>query len=510
MGGPCPDREGFLRRAQSGNMTPVYREILADMETPVSAFKKIARQAIDRAGFAIPPGDEAYSFLLESVEGGERMARYSFLGSGTNLVIKSKGRQVEITRAGEVELAELEQGKDVLDVLKHELGSLSYVPDPNLPRFCGGAVGFIGYDMVRFFEDLPDTTVDELDLPDCTFIFTDTLLIFDHVRHRIRVVCNARIDGDPEAAYDEATRKIEAMIERMRQPVAPFGPRPSTLNPQPEVTSNFTQPEFESAVRKCKEYIAAGDVIQVVLSQRFQTKVTAEPFDVYRALRSLNPSPYMYYLSYGDTKLIGSSPEILVTEERGNVTVRPIAGTRPRGNSIEEDLALEKELLKDEKERAEHIMLVDLGRNDIGRVCRYGSVTVDELMVVERYSHVMHIVSNVRGRLKVDQDQFDLLRACFPAGTVSGAPKIRAMEIIDELEPTRRGTYAGAIGYFSYSGDMDTCITIRTILMQGDTAYVQAGAGLVADSDPATEYQETQNKAMAMIKALAAAEEGLE
>ena len=489
-----PDKQEFLKRAKSGNMTPVYKEILADMETPVSAFKKI--------------GGGEYSFLLESVEGGERMARFSFLGSGTNLVIKSKGRSVEIVRDGKNDKFDLEPGCDVLHILEQELSELKYIPDPNLPRFCGGAVGFIGYDMVRFFEDLPDSTTDDLNLPDCTLIFTDTLLIFDHVKHRIRVVCNTKIDGDPEAAYDQATRKIDAFIEQLRSPADVSYEKRQVSTP--EISSNFTKEGFEDAVLKCKEYIAAGDVIQVVLSQRFSTKVTADPFDVYRALRSLNPSPYMYYLSYGDTKLIGSSPEILVTEERGNVTVRPIAGTRPRGASEQEDLALERELLKDEKERAEHIMLVDLGRNDIGRVCRYGSVSVDELMTIERYSHVMHIVSNVKGRLKVDKDQFDLLRACFPAGTVSGAPKIRAMEIIDELEPTRRGPYAGAIGYFSYSGDMDTCITIRTILIQGDMAYVQAGAGIVADSDPAKEYQETQNKAMAMMKALSTAEAGLE
>ena len=489
-----PDKQEFLKRAKSGNMTPVYKEILADMETPVSAFKKI--------------GGGEYSFLLESVEGGERMARFSFLGSGTNLVIKSKGRSVEIVRDGKSQNFDLEPGCDVLHILEQELSELKYVPDPNLPRFCGGAVGFIGYDMVRFFEDLPDSTTDDLNLPDCTLIFTDTLLIFDHVKHRIRMVCNTRIDGDPERAYEQAISKIDSFIEQLRSP-ADVSYEKRQVN-SPEMSSNFTREGFEDAVLKCKEYIAAGDVIQVVLSQRFSTKVTADPFDVYRALRSLNPSPYMYYLAYGDTKLIGSSPEILVTEERGNVTVRPIAGTRPRGATEQEDLALERELLKDEKERAEHIMLVDLGRNDIGRVCRYGSVSVDELMTIERYSHVMHIVSNVKGRLKVDKDQFDLLRACFPAGTVSGAPKIRAMEIIDELEPTRRGPYAGAIGYFSYSGDMDTCITIRTILIQGNTAYVQAGAGIVADSDPAKEYQETQNKAMAMMKALSAAEAGLE
>ena len=489
-----PDKREFLARARMGNLTPVYKEILADTETPVSAFKKIA--------------SEDYSFLLESVEGGERMARFSFLGSGTNLIIQSKGRHVEITRDGNVEKIELEDGRDVLHVLKQEMGNLSYVPDPDLPKFCGGAVGFLGYDMVRFFEELPDSTEDDLDLPDCTFIFTDTLLIFDHVKHRIRVLCNARIGDDPEAAYEDAVRKIDALAQQLRTPLEI---RYERRNVDPaEVSSNFTREEFEEAVLRCKEYIAAGDVIQVVLSQRFSTEVTADPFDVYRALRSLNPSPYMFYLAYGDTKLIGSSPEILVTEEQGKVIIRPIAGTRPRGATPAEDAALETELLKDEKERAEHIMLVDLGRNDIGRVCRYGSVALDELMTIERYSHVMHIVSNVKGRLKMDHDQFDLLRACFPAGTVSGAPKIRAMEIIDELEPTRRGTYAGAIGYFSYSGDMDTCITIRTILLHGSTAYVQAGAGIVADSDPGREYEETQNKAMAMIRALSAAEAGLE
>ncbi len=502
-----PDEQEFLKRAQLGNMTPVYREILADMETPVSAFRKI-----DRGG---------YSFLLESVEGGERMARYSFLGSGADMVIRSKGSSVEIERGvsgqgcpettGAVERTELTDGGDVLSLLKQEFARLSYVPDPRLPRFCGGAVGFISYDMVRFFEDLPDSAVDDLHLPDCMLVFSDTLLIFDHVQHKIRVVCNARVGDDPKAAYRAAIGKIDEMVERLKRPVAEI-PRcarndsAGTL----DVASNFTREGFEDAVRKCKDYIAAGDVIQVVPSQRFSAKVSAEPFNVYRALRSVNPSPYMYYLAFGDTKLIGSSPEILVTEEQGNVSVRPIAGTRKRGATEEQDRALEADLLKDEKERAEHIMLVDLGRNDIGRVCRYGSVEVNQLMVIERYSHVMHIVSNVRGKLRMDKDQFDLLRACFPAGTVSGAPKIRAMEIIDEVEPTRRGTYAGAIGYFSYSGDMDTCITIRTILIQGDTAYVQAGAGIVADSDPASEYEETCNKASAMLKAIEMAEEGLE
>ncbi len=377
---------------------------------------------------------------------------------------------------------------------------------------------------MRFFENIPEDTVDDLNLPDCLFVFTDTLLIFDHVKHRIRVVCNARVQDDPESAYDCAKSKIEAMIGKLRAPlVLSEAASPersqmegvaaaSTVSAQgrQQVSSNFTQEEFEASVARCKEYIAAGDVIQVVLSQRFSAPAASDQFDIYRALRSLNPSPYMYFLEFGDIRLIGSSPEILVTQEQGSVTSRPIAGTRPRGATAALDIELERELLADEKERAEHIMLVDLGRNDLGRVCRYGTVVVDDMMSIERYSHVMHIVSNVRGRLRLDADQFDLLRAAFPAGTVSGAPKVRAMEIIEELEPTRRGTYAGAIGYFSYSGDMDTCITIRTILTKDGVAYIQSGAGIVADSDPASEYQETVNKAMAMVNAIHAAAEGLD
>ncbi len=488
-----PDREEFLRRAKLGNMTPVFREILADLETPVSAFRKITG------------GD--YSFLLESVEGGERIGRFSFLGSGAQTVVSSKGSEVTVSTPTETRQFNVEPGTDVLDVVKQEIERVKYVPDPGLPRFCGGAVGYISYDAVRFFEKLPGNTVDDLNVPDCCLVFTDTLLVFDQVKHRIRAVCNARVDGDPNAAYDEAIAKIDELLDRLNQPMAVDTRQTGTPK---EIESNFTQPGFEASVEKAKDYIRAGDVIQVVLSQRFKTTVAAEPFDIYRALRSLNPSPYMYYLSYGDTKLIGSSPEILVTCEQGKVTNRPIAGTRPRGATEEEDSRLEVELLADEKERCEHIMLVDLGRNDVGRVCEYGSVHVDELMTIEKYSHVMHIVSNVTGKLREDQDQFDVLRACFPAGTVSGAPKVRAMEIIEELEPTRRGTYAGAIGYFSYSGDMDTCITIRTILLQGKTAYIQAGAGIVADSDPATEYQECQNKARALIGAIRMAENGLE
>jgi len=494
MSGYYPDREEFAKRARRGNMVPVYKEILADLETPVSAYLKIA--------------GGRHSFLLESVEGGERMARFSFLGAGAQAVITGKDRQVLVERGGRTDTVDLPTGRDVLHVLKEEMNRVNYVPDPTLPRFCGGAVGFLGYDVVRFFEDLPDTTIDDLDLPDSLLIFADTLLIFDHVKHRIRIVCNARVETDANAAYDSAVEQIDELAEKLRKPLAV---EPTVGSSQePPVASNFERECFEDAVRKCKDYIAAGDVIQVVLSQRFSTPVTARPIDVYRALRSLNPSPYMYYLSFEDIRIVGSSPEILVTAEGGDVTVRPIAGTRPRGKNPQEDAVLQQELLADEKERAEHIMLVDLGRNDIGRVCRYGSVSVDELMVIERYSHVMHIVSNVRGKLRMDADQFDLLRATFPAGTVSGAPKIRAMEIIDELEPTRRGPYAGAIGYFSYSGDMDTCITIRTVVIKNGVAYVQAGAGIVADSDPAGEFQETVNKSAAMIRAIEAAEKGLE
>ena len=490
-----PSKEEFVRRSQSGNLVPVYREILADMETPVSAYRKIARGR--------------YSFLLESVEGGERLARYSFLGSDPFLIFRSKGREVQIVERWRADKIRLEDGQDPLHILKNLLSRYKWVDDPELPRFCGGAVGYIGYDTVRFFEKLPDDTVDDLDVPDCFFLFTDALVVFDHLKHRIKVVCNPEVGSDPGTTYDLALEKIDEIVERLRQTPPSSQPqsgKPGAVKP----SANMTQAEYEKAVTASKEYIKAGDAIQVVLSQRLSVPMEADPFDVYRALRSVNPSPYMYYLCCDDIRLIGSSPEILVTEDRGTVTVRPIAGTRPRGKNEEEDLALEKELLADEKERAEHIMLVDLGRNDVGRVCEYGSVEVDELMVIERYSHVMHIVSNVRGQLADGKDQFDVLRAAFPAGTLSGAPKIRAMEIIEELEPTKRGTYSGAIGYFSFSGNMDTCITIRTILVKDGIAYIQAGAGIVADSVPRNEYHECMNKAGALLKAIEMAQSGLD
>ncbi len=532
-----PSLDEFKEKAKQGNLIPVYREILADMETPVSAFRKI--------------GQGKYAFLLESVEGGEKVGRHSFLGSEPFAVFQSKGREVKISRDGETETRVLKEGENPLTALRELLGEYRFVPVSGLPRFCGGAVGYIGYDVVRFFERLPELAEDDLGLPDCLLVFTDTCLIFDHARHRVKVLSNARINGDPARAYHHAVEKIEALIARLNDPLPAnhphpnpppsrgrevVGAAPSRCGPQnipnrspsevgnemasplvgedkgggDNLRRNLTPEDFRQAVLRAKEYIAAGDVIQVVLSQRLGVKVTGDPFDLYRVLRSLNPSPYMYYLTYGDLKIIGSSPERLVSEEDGIVITRPIAGSRRRGSSTEEDERIMAELLADEKERAEHIMLVDLGRNDLGRVCEFGSVVVDELMGIEKYSHVMHIVSNVRGKLRPECDQFDVLRACFPAGTLSGAPKIRAMEIIEELEPTRRGPYGGAIGYFSFSGNMDTAITIRTIVMKGEDAHIQVGAGIVADSDPQREYEEcVVLKGGALLKAIETAQEGL-
>jgi anthranilate synthase component 1 len=493
-----PGREEFLERARQGNLIPVYREILADMETPVSAFRKL--------------GGQPHSFLLESVTGGERIGRYSFIGSDPFLVLKTKGRDVEIRAGGETRRRPLEPGEDPLHVLKGLMTGMRFVPDADLPPFCGGGVGYMAYDTVRFFERLPDTSEDDRGLPDCYFVLTDTLLIFDHVRHKIKVLCNARVDGDPHRAYDEAVAKVDALVAALRLP-AP-GRAAESRQPRAEsrlpLTTTMSQAEYEAAVVRAKEYIAAGDIIQVVLSLRLGVGITSDPFDIYRALRSVNPSPYMFYLCFEECRLLGASPEILVTERGGAVTTRPIAGTVRRGRTPAEDALLEAQLLADPKERAEHVMLVDLHRNDIGRVCQYGSVRVDELMVTEKYSHVIHIVSNVVGRLRPDRDGYDLIRASFPAGTLSGAPKIRAMEIIEELEPKKRGPYGGAIGYFSFSGDLDTCITLRTIVIQGNQAYIQAGAGIVADSVPASEYQESMNKAGALLRAIELAEAGLE
>jgi anthranilate synthase component 1 len=496
----------FRALASRGNLIPLYREILADFETPVSAFTKIDH------------GPSAY--LLESVEGGENWARYSFLGSGSPIVIREDRGSLLVTRGSRTERVPLREktGETPLDRLRDIMAEYRPVTVPGLPRFVGGAVGYLGYDVVRYFEDLPQCRKDTLGLPDLAFLLTETLLIFDNVAQKIKVVANAHVPSgrEPELkrAYADATARIEKMIARLKRPLRrPVPARrrpPAARQAGPRFTPNMSQADFEKMVMRTKEYIRAGDIIQAVLSQRWETRIRTKPFEIYRALRVVNPSPYMYYLRVGGVELVGSSPETLVRCEDGRVSVRPIAGTRRRGATEEQDRALERELLADEKERAEHVMLVDLGRNDIGRVAKSGTVKVDALMTIERYSHVMHIVSEVNGELAPSRSAYDVMKACFPAGTVSGAPKIRAMEIIEELEPTRRGPYAGAVGYFSFSGNMDTCINIRTVVIKGRQAYIQAGAGIVADSDPEREYEETCNKARAMMQAIELAERGLE
>jgi len=489
-----PTKQEFLQKAAQGNVIPVYAEILADMETPVSAFKKV--------------GQSPYSFLLESVEGGETVGRYSFIGAEPRLVLKAKNSEVEVIGPGGNR--QRFTSAQPITALRHIMHRYTFVPDPYLPPFCGGAVGYVAYDAVRYLEDIGSKAADDLQLPDLYFMVTDTVLIFDHVRHRVIILSNAVIDETTpaEVAYDRAVEKIEALREKLRAPLATDLSIVGDANVS--LRSNFTQGQFEKTVEKCKEYIRAGDIFQVVISQRFEVPLLVDAFDVYRALRAINPSPYMFFLQFDGLALAGSSPEILVKLTGDIVQLRPIAGTRKRGATKEEDEALERELLADEKERAEHIMLVDLGRNDCGRVCEYGSVRVDDLMVVERYSHVMHIVSNVVGKLRQGLDAFDVFNAAFPAGTVTGAPKIRAMQIIEELEPVRRGPYAGAVGYFSFSGNLDACITIRTVVITGEKAYIQAGAGIVADSVPVNEYRETINKATAMMRALEMAQKGLE
>ncbi len=484
-----PDYATFLANARRGAMQPIYREVLVDWETPVSAFYKVAH-------------DSPYAFLLESVTGGEQIARYSYIGLAPTTIVRTWGRNARIwERPTGWRTLDIPAHQDPLDIIRASLRRYSYQSDPRLPRFTGGAVGYLAYDMVRFFERLPESTQDDLLVDDCCLMEPELLLIFDHVLHSVRIVVNVPPSACPETDYQRAIQQIEQVLARLRTPLPPpprFAAPDFKLQPQP----NMTREQYESAVRKAVDYIYAGDCIQVVLAQRFSVPVSAPPLNIYRALRSINPSPYMFFLRMDEVTLVGASPEVLVTVEGERATTRPIAGTRPRGATPEEDAQLAQELLADPKERAEHIMLVDLGRNDLGRVCQYGTVQVPELMVIERYSHVMHIVSEVQGKLRTDADAFDVLRACFPAGTVSGAPKVRAMEIIEELEPTRRGAYAGAVGYFSYTGDMDTCITIRTILLKDGIAHVQAGAGVVADSVPEREYQECLNKARASLKAI--------
>jgi anthranilate synthase component 1 len=486
-----PTRAEFRDLAAEGNVIPVWREILLDCDTPVSAYRKIQ--------------EGAGGFLLESVEGGEKWAAYSFLGAAPRTLLRIRGRRVEIERDGEI--SNVEEAPDPLGVVERLLGSRRPAGTAGLPRFFGGAVGYLGYDMVRHWERLPARAPDDLEVPDGLLWLTDSLIVFDNLKHKVRVLALAEVDADPDRAYELACSRVESLCELLRRPLPPVAP-PSAG----EVVArpNQTRARFEAAVERAKEYVRAGDVIQVVLSQRFDARAPGvDPFDVYRALRTLNPSPYMFYLRFPELVLAGASPEVLVRVEAGTVETRPIAGTRPRGATAAEDGRLEAELRADPKELAEHIMLLDLGRNDLGRVCAVGSVEVTERLVVERYSHVMHLVSGVRGRLAPGRTAFDALRATFPAGTLSGAPKVRAMEIIEELEPARRGPYGGAVGYLGLSGNLDLCIAIRALLARGDRFSVQAGAGIVADSVPAREHDETVSKARAVLRAIEMAREGL-
>ena len=486
-----PSKKEFLRLSNQGNLIPVYKQIRADLDTPVSAFLKIK----DR--------DEA--FLLESVEGQEKVARYSFLGSDPSLIFRSKGKRVEIIKRTEKQTVKKICSTDPLSEVKKIMRKFKFVNLKSLPRFCGGLVGYIGYDMARFFEDIPDKNPDDLKVPDCLLVLADNLLIFDHVDHSIKIINCVHIENHKIAnqLYEKAVKKIESIEDKLRRPLNYKIRFPAPKTKKIFFSSNFRKKRFEGIVKKAKQYIKEGEFIQVVLSQRFKTKIDRiPPFDIYRNLRSLNPSPYMYFLDFKEVKLVGSSPEMLVRCEDKIIQTRPIAGTRPRGRNQAEDKRFELSLLKDNKEKAEHLMLVDLGRNDIGKVSQAGRVSVSEFMSVERYSHVMHLVSEVKGRLKRNKDAYDVLRATFPAGTVSGSPKVRAMEVIDELENIRRGPYAGCVGYFSFSGNLDTCITIRTVVIKDGYAYIQAGAGIVADSRPMREYNETVNKAKAMMVAI--------
>ncbi len=491
-----PSQENFLKLTAKGNLIPVYKEILGDLETPVSAYFKIAHQA-------------KHSFLLESVEGEEKVARFSFLAKDPELVFESKDDTVTISRVENGKITrESHPIKDTpLFFIRQILKRYRFVNIPELPRFCGGLVGYLSYDIVKFFEKLPRKANDDLKLPEACLMLAKSLVIFDHLNHKIKVVQCVHVDPQSSKAqkikeYKKALKQIDRSIEGLNRPLNHRGFKTKPRLTRLKVKSNTSKAQFKEMVTQAKEQIRAGEIIQVVLSQRFEVELKTNPFNIYRTLRAVNPSPYMFYLHCDGIQIIGSSPELLVRCENGIVETRPIAGTRPRGKDDKEDAALANDLLNDPKEKAEHIMLVDLGRNDLGRVCQQGTVLVSEFMSVEKYSHVMHIVTNVKGKLRKDCDALDVLQAAFPAGTVSGAPKIRAMEIIDGLEGAARGPYAGCIGYFSFSGNLDTCITIRTIVAHKGKAYLQAGAGIVADSDPEREYQETVNKAKAQVMAI--------
>ena len=481
-----PSFSEFKQMAQQGNLIPVYHEFLADTETPVSAYLKLR--------------DGSYSYLLESADGGKRWGRYSFIGCKPYLSVVSRDGEVEIWQEDAKEI--LKEVGNPLDILRDLSAKFKPVTVKDLPPFQGGLVGYCNYDLVRKWEHLPGIAPVDHNLPEAVFTACRRLIIFDHFTHMVKVVAFAHLESqaDLERIYRRACREVTETIEQLQSRL------PSFLKDEPlrlsDLKPNFLREDFEEAVRKAKNYIIAGDVIQVVLSQRFSGEISGEDFSLYRNLRSVNPSPYMFYLNFGDIKLIGASPEILVRLTDGKIELRPIAGTRPRGATPEEDRAFEKDLLADPKERAEHIMLVDLGRNDVGKVAAPGSVTVPRLMEIERYSHVMHIVSRIEGFLKPKTDCFDLFMSAFPAGTVSGAPKIRAMEIISELESSPRGPYAGAVGYFGFNGNMDFCITIRTITILKDRLSIQVGAGIVYDSSPENEYEETLRKAGAMFKAI--------
>jgi anthranilate synthase component 1 len=487
-----PDFEEFCRLAKQGNLVPVYQELLMDLETPLSFFKRLER--------------DRYSFLLESVEGSERWARYSFLGTRPQRIFKARGQQVEIIERGRSRKITAQAPLKILEGLLRDCRAVTVA---GVPPFFGGALGYVSYNAVEQLHEIAGDKPDPLGLPEIFFLFVQTLIAFDNLKHTIKVIDNVQIDDqtDLRRAYDASVRRIAKVISSLQR--KPRGIEPRDLT-QPggnrDFRSNLSPSEFTRAVNKAKEYIEAGDIIQVVLCQRLETEAATDPFEIYRALRVINPSPYMFYLELEDLRVIGSSPETMVRLNGDTIELRPIAGTRRRGATPEEERDLEADLLADPKERAEHIMLVDLGRNDVGRVAEIGTVEVNELMAIERYSHVIHIVSNVRGKLAAGKTPFDLFVSAFPAGTVSGAPKVRAMQIINELEPQKRGLYAGAIGYFGYNGNLDTCIVIRTIVMQGNKIYITAGAGIVADSDPRLEYQETLNKARAMLKAVELAE----
>jgi len=484
-----PEFETFSRLACGATLVPVYRRLLGDDLTPVSAFHRI------------DSGSSAC--LFESVIGGEKIGRYSFLAVDPFLEIEASGNLVTVTDSVGSQTFE---SADPLEELRQRVEAVRAVHLPELPPFTSGAVGYAGYDVVRYTERLPNAPLNDRQLPDLAFAFYDRMVVFDHVNKTNVVVAAARFDliDDPAAAYADAQRRVDELVMRLESGTARLLPADiDTRTPvELEYQSNFARADFERAVEKCVDYIRAGDIFQVVISQRLQAPIASPPFEIYRTLRVVNPSPFMFYLRTPQVTLVGSSPEIMVRVVDGRVTVRPLAGTRRRGANDEEDRRLAQELLADPKERAEHVMLVDLGRNDVGRVARYRSVELTDVMTIERYSHVMHITSNVTGQLADGRDAFDALRACLPAGTVSGAPKVRAMQIIDEIEPHRRGPYAGAVGYFDFNGNMDTCIALRTIVVHKGTAYVQAGAGIVADSDPASEYQETLNKARGLLQAI--------